>query len=361
MPLISVIVPVYNVEQYLHRCVDSILAQTFVDFELILVDDGSPDGCPAICDAYAVKDSRVRVIHQENKRLPAARNAGLCIAGGDYIAFVDSDDYIDRDYLSKLLEVKSDLTICGSITSTNEGECLKILRYDAAIYEKCTSIDFSGLYRQLALYSSYCRLYRADVIREHKIRFADRFTWGEDGAFNADYLRYVNSVALIDYSGYHYIKYPEMQGRLSTSVRSDIIDVVAASREYCISSMKEIHREQYESVRAVIEKDILGNVAYFVRKVLDNRTMPRREKKQLMDRFLQNGYVQETFRQSAIYYPDMEKRVKPDFSDGRSVIFAYELGKRKRDCVIWIYENLYQRAPDWIRNVVKTVRRGAKK
>ena len=94
---ISVIVPVYMVESYLHRCVDSILSQTFVDFELILVDDGSPDNCGAICDEYAAKDSRIRVIHQKNGGLSAARNAGLDVAREEYYAFVDGDDWIDPD------------------------------------------------------------------------------------------------------------------------------------------------------------------------------------------------------------------------------------------------------------------------
>ncbi len=92
-PLISVIIPVYGVEAYLRRAVDSVLKQTYTNLEIILVDDGSPDGCPAICDAYAAKEARVRVIHKENGGLSDARNAGLDIAGGDYIAFLDSDDY----------------------------------------------------------------------------------------------------------------------------------------------------------------------------------------------------------------------------------------------------------------------------
>ena len=91
---LSIIVPVYNVEPYLRRCIDSILAQTFTDFELILVDDGSPDNCPAICDEYAEKDPRIVVIHKENGGISDARNAGLDIARGEYIGFVDSDDFI---------------------------------------------------------------------------------------------------------------------------------------------------------------------------------------------------------------------------------------------------------------------------
>lgn len=106
MPAISVIVPVYNVEPYLHRCVESILQQTFTDFELILVDDGSPDNCPAICDQYAAQDKRVHVIHQKNGGLSAARNAGIDWAfahsDSEWITFIDSDDWVHERYLEKL-------------------------------------------------------------------------------------------------------------------------------------------------------------------------------------------------------------------------------------------------------------------
>ena len=119
MHLITVVVPVYKVEQYLCRCVDSILAQSFSDFELILVDDGSPDSCGAICDEYAERDSRVHVIHQQNGGLSAARNTGIERAlanGSQWIAFVDSDDEIAPDYLSKLYAAaaahQADLSIC---------------------------------------------------------------------------------------------------------------------------------------------------------------------------------------------------------------------------------------------------------
>lgn len=107
MPTISVIVPVYKVEAYLDRCVESILAQTYTDFELILVNDGSPDNCPAMCDAWTAKDSRITVIHQANGGLSAARNAGIAMAQGDYLCFVDSDDVIRADTLSLLMEYLS--------------------------------------------------------------------------------------------------------------------------------------------------------------------------------------------------------------------------------------------------------------
>lgn len=96
-PKISIIVPVYKAEPYLRKCIDSILNQTFKDFELILVDDGSPDRCGEICDEYALKDSRIKIIHKENSGRSSARNVGLDIAQGEYIGFVDSDDWIEPD------------------------------------------------------------------------------------------------------------------------------------------------------------------------------------------------------------------------------------------------------------------------
>lgn len=104
MPTVSIIVPVYRVEKYIHRCVDSVLGQTYADFELILVDDGSPDTCPAICDEYAAKDNRVRVIHKENGGLSSARNTGIDTAQGKYLFFLDSDDVIHPDCLYILAE-----------------------------------------------------------------------------------------------------------------------------------------------------------------------------------------------------------------------------------------------------------------
>lgn len=116
-PTISVIVPVYNVEPYLRRCVDSILAQTFSDLEILLVDDGSTDGSPAICDEYTGKDSRVKAFHKPNGGLSSARNLGLDAAAGQYIAFVDSDDYIDRTMYEQLLlalrQAGADISIGG--------------------------------------------------------------------------------------------------------------------------------------------------------------------------------------------------------------------------------------------------------
>jgi len=149
MALISVIVPVYKVEDYLDRCVESILAQTFTDFELILVDDGSPDNCPAMCDAWAEKDKRIKVIHKENGGLSDARNVGIDRAKGEYLSFVDSDDYIHPRMLeilyATIFECNTKLAVGGFCRT--DGETLpevnewKITKYKTEEFYRKRIVD----------------------------------------------------------------------------------------------------------------------------------------------------------------------------------------------------------------------------
>lgn len=130
--LISIIVPIYNVEQYLKRCVDSLLKQSYKNIEIILIDDGSPDNCPSICDEYAKDDSRIRVFHKTNGGLSDARNYGLKQSLGEFIIFVDADDYVDKNYISTLFEniikYKADISICSYYYSYNEQNTLGTLK-----------------------------------------------------------------------------------------------------------------------------------------------------------------------------------------------------------------------------------------
>lgn len=117
-PLVSVIVPIYNVEKYIDRCLNSIINQKLEDIEIILVDDGSPDNCPQICENYRKKDDRIKVIHKENEGLGYARNSGIKIANGKYISFIDSDDYISEEFLynlyTKAIEYDADACLGGN-------------------------------------------------------------------------------------------------------------------------------------------------------------------------------------------------------------------------------------------------------
>jgi len=140
MPKISVIVPVYKVEAYLNKCIDSILAQTFTDFELILVDDGSPDKCGEICDAYAKQDNRIKVIHKENGGLSDARNAGIAVANGRYISFVDSDDYIAEDMYevlyNRIISDVSDMAVCNYLGVDENGDAVDEMNVNSPIHEE---------------------------------------------------------------------------------------------------------------------------------------------------------------------------------------------------------------------------------
>ena len=135
--LISVIVPIYNVENYLVRCIESIINQTYSNLEIILVDDGSPDKCSIICDEYAKKDSRIKVIHKKNGGLSDARNAGLDIATGEYIGFVDSDDYIDKnmykEMINELIEKNADIVSCA--INNIYSDRTEIINIDEEIYD----------------------------------------------------------------------------------------------------------------------------------------------------------------------------------------------------------------------------------
>ncbi len=145
MDLISVIVPVYKVEEYLDQCVRSIVGQTYKNLEIILVDDGSPDNCPAMCDAWAQKDSRIKVIHKENGGLSDARNAGLAVATGDCIGFVDSDDYIAptmyEELLVHLTDTGSDLAACGVQMVWEDGKTALLTCAGSALLDNAQAME----------------------------------------------------------------------------------------------------------------------------------------------------------------------------------------------------------------------------
>lgn len=179
-PLISVIVPVYNVKQYMERCVDSILAQTYANIEIILVDDGSTDGSGNLCDRYAGKDDRVHVVHKDNGGLSDARNAGIQVAKGEYYAFVDSDDYVAADYITylyNLLDAKPNknrmqISICGYRKVYGDETEVTDGVDDAAgairVYDTEEGL-FHLLYQKQMISSAWGRLFQAQLFRE--IRF----------------------------------------------------------------------------------------------------------------------------------------------------------------------------------------------
>lgn len=164
LPLITIVVPVYKVEPYIHRAVDSILQQTYTNLEIILVDDGSPDGCPTICDNYARQDNRVRVIHKLNGGLSDARNAGMKIARGEYIMFVDSDDYIANHLIDCFLTVikkeRVDIVCCGLNIINNEGHIYDYRKTESSFKSDGISITKLLLSDRYPYNFSHSKIYR---------------------------------------------------------------------------------------------------------------------------------------------------------------------------------------------------------
>lgn len=196
--MVSIIVPVYNGEVFLNRCVKSILAQTYTDFELVLVDDGSKDNSGKICDEFAAKDCRVKVIHQKNAGVSAARNAGLAMASGEYIGFVDADDYIAPESYEIAMAASADCDIVMWDTVTvwesgkQEADTIPLLAEDTEITKREW---YPELLLQMA--GSACRcLYRREIVED--VRFPVGIKFSEDRIFNI--------IAMGKASGLHYIK-----------------------------------------------------------------------------------------------------------------------------------------------------------
>ena len=239
MPKISVIVPVYRVEKYLGRCVNSLLGQTLSDIEIILVDDGSPDGCPALCDEFAKKDGRIKVLHKENEGLGLARNSGMSLAVGEYIAFVDSDDYVKSEMYRTLYEAaqreNADIAMCGlccigGIMSAKENDVQNINCFDGyTVFDGKEGIDRLMLDISGALpkedqdsrygFSSVKNIYRKEVLEKNKIRFlSEKEVMSEDVFFLLDFLDKCECAVGVPGAFYCYCR----NGRsLSKSYRSD--------------------------------------------------------------------------------------------------------------------------------------------
>ena len=220
MPKISVIVPVYNGAEFLRSCVDSILAQSFCDLEIILVDDGSTDESPEICDRYAAQDKRVICIHQENAGAAAARNSGLKASTGKYIAFVDSDDWIDRDMYKTMVgaaeERSCDLVICDCLKESEAGSCIYTHELPGGYYDRDAMV--AQYFPQLLMpdymeypvtISNWLLLIRREIIEKNRLLFPEGMRFSEDLLFGSEVGYYAQSMTYLKgYTPYHYRQNP---------------------------------------------------------------------------------------------------------------------------------------------------------
>ena len=213
--MISIIIPVYNAERHLHQCIESVIAQTFKDWEAILVNDGSKDGSFAICQEYASMDSRIRVIDKPNGGPSSARNKGLDEAQGEYVYFMDADDWIEKNFLEVFFnenedenEKHYDIVFQGFVREFSDGRKEESFAMDADTSVMSKEEIICRLYKEHVYGWAWCKLFRREIIEKHHIRFDESLRLWEDELFTSEFLRYAEKVRTVNSHLYHYIYYP---------------------------------------------------------------------------------------------------------------------------------------------------------
>ena len=316
-PKVSIIVPIYNVEKYLDRCMESLLNQSLNDIEIIMVDDGSPDNCPEMCDEYANKDSRVRVIHKQNAGLGFARNSGLEVATGEYVAFVDSDDYVEIETYKILYnEAKAsnaDYVCCGYNRIKN-GKC--VWKYSGETSEKndvfendeCLDVlmgmvgfDAKKPKSRHFDFAVWHGVYRNQLIREKNIRFrSERELISEDIVFHTSFIPFCKIIKTIPISLYNYCENPET---LTTRYKPGRFEAIFKLYEYLVGELKTIVNRNNESLQKriyyfLIDK-VISTMSYEAR-------FNKKSAKSEITKICKNVKVQQAFH----HYPIMELDVK---------------------------------------------------
>ena len=286
----SVILPIYNVEKYLNRCIESIVNQNYDDLEVILVDDNSPDNCPLICDEWARKDNRIKVIHKQNEGLGFTRNAGIKIATGDYICFIDSDDYIVDDYFKVLHEKilyahKPDVCLFGynlignsekkeSFNFTNEKfNKEKIIQ---RLLPRAFSISLREPKDQFGIGSAWGGVYRAEFLKKNNLLFkSEREILSEDLIFSINICLHAESVVFINRCLYNYC---ENAQSLSHSYRKDRFDKSKYLLDYMIAIIEENNLSGECLVRAY-ENYLINIIVCFKQEINSKKKLKDKIKK----------------------------------------------------------------------------------
>ena len=263
--MISVIVPVYNVEKYLEKCIDSVINQSYQELEIILVDDGSTDSSGIICNQYAEKDKRIKVIHQENRGQSCARNVGLKLATGNFITFVDSDDTIEINMFEKLIEIENktgcDLVICGHRT-VQEGEELK--HTNETFYTEL--LDINALWEEVfgkLNNAVWNKLYKKELLKG--VYFPLELAHGEDLIFNLKYLEQCEFGAINRQPYYNYLKREDSVTTSSFSEKK-LLEIVSKDKALEIvkrsmpsqieNAMKYCFRARMNVMRGILKADL---------------------------------------------------------------------------------------------------------
>ncbi len=274
--MISFIVPVYKSENTLSRCIESLRNQTVEDLEILLVDDGSPDGSGRLCDEWAARDRRIRVLHKENGGVSSARNAGIQAAKGDYLIFTDSDDYVEPDLAEKLLAEMDDgdLAICGFHHHYQGRDVLRVPEVPGQNGEE----NFLALYGQGFLNMPWNKLYKRELAGE----FDESFSLGEDLLFNLDYLRKTDRIALVKAPLCHYMQ-DETGESLSSKKREDRLTLA----KYIWKETNEFYRELagHADESGVINARLIQDVLDDVEGLPFDEERTKREKLEVIDAY----------------------------------------------------------------------------
>ncbi len=273
-PKVSIIVPIYNVEKYLDRCMDSLLNQTLKDIEIIMVDDGSPDNCPQMCDEYAKKDSRVKVVHKKNAGLGFARNSGLDVVTGEYVAFVDSDDYVEVDaYRILYTEAeKSDADyVCCGYNRIKDGKCVwkytgeTSEKYDKFENAECLDvlmgmigIDANKPRSRHFDFAVWHGIYRNQLIKEKSIRFhSERELISEDIVFHTSFIPFCTKIKTIPDCLYNYCENP---GTLTTKYKSGRFEAILKLHDYLMREMENMGFLSRENMKKRLDYFLIDKV-----------------------------------------------------------------------------------------------------
>lgn len=258
--LISIVVPIYNIEPYIRECVGSVLSQSFKDWELILVDDGSPDNCPAICDEYANKDNRVIVVHKTNGGLVSARKAGLEVANGDYIMPLDGDDFLDERCLStiaKTIEQHKTDVICFGYNIYDDGSIhpnpIKVKRYGFYNKEDLASELFPNFLHSPNSHhfphNLWAKVYRNDIYWRYQMAVSSNIGMGEDGACTYPLIFNSDSIVIIEECLHYYRQVHSSMTKVKKPLSWDNYDLVYQLYQNEIDLSKFDMLQQYYRAR----------------------------------------------------------------------------------------------------------------
>ncbi len=339
MPQLSVVVPVYNAEEVLRYCVNSILNQTFIDFELLLIDDGSTDNSPAICDELAKKDNRIKVIHKENGGAGSARNKGIEIATGKYIAFPDADDYLEPDMfaclIKRILIEKVDLAMCLFNKIHINPDFSRTIISDFTLFDKtvktkseCHKIWFEIRKSNIGILNSpWNKIYRLDIIKNNNIIFPD-LRRAQDAVFNIVYYDKISSVSVINECLYNYVANDE--NKIGKKYPKDVYRCFFELDRIIVNTVKKWDM-YYGEYKSLCDNHLLGILDECVR-MIDNPIwhLSKKEKIDYLNQLISDTYLKQQLKKYEGYVYEIEDLIKPVLKgDSKYVLKALRIRKIK--------------------------------